>query len=95
MTVLMLPVLRWLIRGYQWTISPVLSWISGPLGGCRFEPTCSRYCMEAMEKHGVLRGGALGLKRIGRCHPWGGSGWDPVPSAWAGDEQGRDGGDVL
>ena len=46
---------------------------------CRYSPTCSQYSIEASEKHGVLKGGFLALKRIGSCHPWGGSGYDPVP----------------
>ncbi len=76
---LMLQIVRFLIRAYQWTISPVLSWISGPGLGCRFEPTCSRYFLEAVETHGLLRGTWLGLCRLGRCAPWGGLGHDPVP----------------
>ncbi|MBA2742778.1 MAG: membrane protein insertion efficiency factor YidD [Chthoniobacterales bacterium] len=75
----MLLIVRFLIRGYQWTISPVLSWLGGPGAGCRFEPSCSRYFLEAVEAHGVLRGSWLGLKRLGRCQPWGGQGFDPVP----------------
>ena len=46
---------------------------------CRFTPTCSQYMVEAVLKHGILKGGWLGIKRILRCHPWGGSGYDPVP----------------
>ncbi|MDE6853729.1 MAG: membrane protein insertion efficiency factor YidD [Muribaculaceae bacterium] len=46
---------------------------------CRFTPTCSTYALEAIRKHGPLRGTALAVKRILRCHPWGGSGYDPVP----------------
>lgn len=67
-----------LIRLYQLLVSP---WLGG---NCRFEPTCSAYAVEALERHGVLRGGWLALKRIGRCHPWGGSGYDPVPPRKAG-----------
>ena len=48
-------------------------------GGCRYEPTCSEYAKEALDTHGVLKGTALTLKRVGRCHPWGGFGFDPVP----------------
>src|SRR2546421_10383476 len=75
----MLKVLRALIRFYQWTISPLLSALGGPGSGCRFEPTCSRYFLEATELHGIGRGGWLGLKRVARCQPWGGCGPGPVP----------------
>jgi len=61
------------IRIYQWTISPLL----GP--SCRYEPTCSHYMIEAIQQWGILKGTWLGLKRISRCHPWGGHGHDPVP----------------
>lgn len=47
--------------------------------GCRYVPSCSEYASEAVEQHGSLRGAALAARRISRCHPWGGSGWDPVP----------------
>jgi putative membrane protein insertion efficiency factor len=70
---------RLLIRSYQLLVSPVLAWLGGPASGCRFEPTCSRYCIEAVEMHGFIRGLWLTIKRLGRCHPWGGSGLDPVP----------------
>lgn len=46
---------------------------------CRFVPTCSNYALDALERHGAIRGTALTLRRIARCHPWGGHGWDPVP----------------
>jgi uncharacterized protein len=59
---------------YRLAISP---WI-GP--ACRFTPSCSHYMQEAILRHGVLRGSWLGVRRIVRCHPWGGSGYDPVPS---------------
>jgi hypothetical protein len=71
--------IRLLIRGYQLLISPLLTLIVGPGGGCRFEPSCSNYVLEAVETHGLVRGGWLGLKRLLRCQPWGGSGYDPVP----------------
>jgi len=63
-----------LIRFYQYGISPFTP------AACRFEPTCSQYSIEAIQTHGWRKGGWLALKRIGRCHPWGASGYDPVPS---------------
>ena len=80
----MLLIVRFLIRLYQRTISPLLSSLGGPAAGCRFQPTCSQYFLEAVETHGVLRGSWLGLKRLGRCQPWGGEGFDPVPPRCAG-----------
>lgn len=62
-----------LIRFYQICISPL------KLPTCRFTPTCSQYTLEAFRKYGPIKGFWLGLKRILRCHPWGGSGYDPVP----------------
>ena len=70
--ILALPIIL-LIKIYQLVISPILP------PSCRFIPTCSHYSMEALKKHGLLKGGWLSLKRILRCHPWGGSGYDPVP----------------
>lgn len=61
------------IKLYQILISPLL----GP--SCRFTPTCSQYAVEAIQKHGPIRGSWLAAKRIIRCHPWGGCGHDPVP----------------
>ncbi|HLZ66011.1 MAG TPA: membrane protein insertion efficiency factor YidD [Aliidongia sp.] len=66
-------VLRGLIWLYRMFISPLL----GPK--CRFEPSCSAYAMEAIARHGAWTGSLLSLRRLGRCHPWGGSGYDPVP----------------
>ncbi|MBT0548514.1 membrane protein insertion efficiency factor YidD [Riemerella anatipestifer] len=62
-----------LIKFYQNAISP---WLGN---NCRYQPTCSHYMLQALRKHGLLSGFWLGIKRIGRCHPWGGSGYDPVP----------------
>lgn len=72
-------VLAWpliqLVRFYRVAISP---WLGG---NCRYDPTCSSYAIEALQMHGILRGSWLAIKRIGRCHPWGGSGCDPVPES--------------
>jgi len=61
------------IRLYQIVISPLTP------AACRFQPTCSSYALEALEKHGLLKGSWLSMKRILSCHPWGKSGYDPVP----------------
>ncbi|HBR11662.1 hypothetical protein SAMN05660493_02490 [Epilithonimonas bovis DSM 19482] len=61
------------IRFYQYCISP---WLGK---NCRYTPTCSHYTVEALKKHGLIKGGWLALKRISSCHPWGGHGYDPVP----------------
>jgi uncharacterized protein len=71
--------IRILIRFYQRFLSPVLRVCTGPAAGCRYSPTCSNYFLQAVEIHGPLRGSWLGTCRIFRCHPWGGSGDDPVP----------------
>jgi putative membrane protein insertion efficiency factor len=75
----MVSLLRFFFRVYKLTLSPLFSLLAGPGSGCRFHPTCSRYFLEAVELHGAWRGGWLGLKRLARCHPWGGQGEDPVP----------------
>jgi putative membrane protein insertion efficiency factor len=61
------------VKFYRVAVSP---WL-GP--NCRFDPTCSEYAIEALETHGAWRGSLLTLRRLSRCHPWGGSGYDPVP----------------
>jgi putative membrane protein insertion efficiency factor len=66
-------VLIFLVRIYQYTLSPFL----GP--SCRYTPTCSHYTIEALRIWGPLKGSVLAIKRISSCHPWGGSGYDPVP----------------
>jgi len=66
-------VLRGIIRAYQLAVSP----FTPP--ACRYFPTCSQYAAEAIQRHGACYGGWLALKRIARCHPWGGSGIDNVP----------------
>jgi len=80
---LMLRLILFFIRVYQWTLSPMLRLLCGPDSGCRFAPTCSAYFLEAVETHGVCRGSWLGLKRLARCQPWGRCGYDPVPPRWA------------
>lgn len=60
------------IRGYRWVFA-------GRVSPCRYEPSCSTYALESLETHGFVRGGWFALRRLGRCHPWGGHGWDPVP----------------
>ena len=73
--------IRMVIRFYQIFLRPVMKAFAGPHAGCRFAPTCSHYFLEAVEVHGSLKGSYLGIRRILRCHPWGGSGNDPVPPA--------------
>ena len=63
-----------LIRGYQLMISPLLG------SNCRFMPTCSEYAMESLKSHGLIKGSYLTIKRIGKCHPWGSHGYDPIPT---------------
>lgn len=65
---------------YRWTFSPAKAFLFGPLGRCRFTPSCSAFAMEAIGSHGPVAGGWLSIKRICRCHPWGGCGHDPVPA---------------
>ncbi|WP_340203207.1 membrane protein insertion efficiency factor YidD [Ascidiimonas sp. W6] len=62
-----------LVKMYQYLISPLTP------ATCRYSPTCSHYTIKALRKHGLWKGGKLALKRIFSCHPWGGSGYDPVP----------------
>ena len=66
--------LRWFVQLYQQVRA-------GRPSPCRFTPSCSAYAVDALEHHGALRGSWLAVRRLGRCHPWGGSGWDPVPEA--------------
>lgn len=67
--------LRWPIMAYRYGLAPL--WAPA----CRYAPSCSEYALEALDRHGALRGCWLAARRIGRCHPWGGSGYDPVPAA--------------
>ena len=70
--ILILPLIS-LIRFYQVALSPLTP------AACRFEPSCSNYALQALEKHGVIKGSWLALKRILSCNPWGKSGYDPIP----------------
>lgn len=63
----------WLIRAYQYAISPLLG------NRCRFHPSCSDYAIEALDRHGFAKGVWLAIRRMGRCHPWHPGGYDPVP----------------
>jgi putative membrane protein insertion efficiency factor len=72
-----------LIRAYQLILRPVLP------PSCRYTPSCSHYGIEAIRVHGALRGGWLTLRRLSRCHPWGGSGYDPVPPLHHDHDHGR------
>ena len=65
--------LIWIARAWQWGPSRILP------PSCRFSPSCSQYAIEALTRHGALKGGWMTLKRLGRCQPWGGCGYDPVP----------------
>lgn len=56
---------------------------AGRLSPCRFDPSCSSYALEALERHGAARGSWFTMRRLARCHPWGGTGWDPVPDGKA------------
>jgi uncharacterized protein len=68
------------IRAYRLVLSPVLVFVFGADAGCRYTPTCSVYALEAVQVHGAVKGSALAVKRICRCHPWSACGHDPVPA---------------
>ena len=70
---MMRKIFTWPIKLYQWTLSPLLG------ANCRYVPSCSQYMVDAIMEWGPLKGYWLGIKRISRCHPWGGHGHDPVP----------------
>lgn len=72
MRTLLTRVLVFLVMAYRATLGPVLG------GHCRYQPTCSQYMLDAVHKHGPVRGAWRGVKRIARCHPFGGSGYDPA-----------------
>ena len=73
-------ILIFCVRLYRCVLSPAKVLLFGPLGRCRFTPSCSEYALEALRSHGAIAGAWLALKRIARCHPWGGCGLDPVPA---------------
>jgi putative membrane protein insertion efficiency factor len=75
----MTAIIRFVIHAYRLLLRPVLKALAGPNAGCRFHPTCSQYFLDAVEAHGPWKGSWLGIRRILRCHPWGGCGYDPVP----------------
>lgn len=84
-------ILLFLIRVYSRTLSPDHGPLRGrfPHGYCRFAPTCSQYGYEAIDRYGALKGSALALRRIGRCHPWSAGGHDPVPEKAAAGARSR------
>ncbi len=67
-------ILKALIKVYRYVVSPYLP------ANCRYQPTCSAYALEALQNHGPVKGSWLTVRRLARCHPWGGHGYDPVPS---------------
>lgn len=81
-------VLAWplwlLVIAYRYTLSPLLG------NNCRFQPSCSEYAAACLREHGAFRGVLLAARRIARCHPWGGDGYDPVPDSHAGDDRRSD-----
>ncbi|MGI8614134.1 MAG: membrane protein insertion efficiency factor YidD [Nocardioidaceae bacterium] len=69
--------LIWFLKAYRLLISPLYGQV------CRYHPSCSAYALEAVTRHGALRGSFLSVRRVGRCHPWAAGGYDPVPTARA------------
>jgi putative membrane protein insertion efficiency factor len=79
--------LAWPLLALVWLYRMLISpWLGA---NCRYEPTCSEYAMQALREHGAFRGSWLAAKRIGRCHPWGGHGYDPVPGKKGDDNEDR------
>ena len=75
-----------LVWAWRYALAPAVQALIGAPSACRFEPGCSAYAEESFRRFGVLRGTVLALRRVARCHPWGGAGFDPVPQA-RGDEK--------
>jgi len=73
-------ILIFALRLYRAVVSPALAAMCGPMGRCRFTPSCSQYALEAVRRHGALAGSWLAVRRLCRCHPWGGCGEDPPPN---------------
>lgn len=77
--------LAWPLLALVWLYRVLISpWLGN---NCRYEPTCSKFALEALREHGAFHGTWLAAKRIGRCHPWGGSGYDPVPDKKKDDDE--------
>lgn len=77
--------LAWPLLALVWLYRILISpWLGS---NCRYEPTCSKFALEALREHGAFRGTWLAARRIGRCHPWGGSGYDPVPDKTKNDDE--------
>ena len=72
--------LIWLLKAYRFAISPLYGQV------CRYHPTCSAYALEAVTRHGSLRGSWMAARRVGRCHPWAAGGYDPVPPTTSADD---------
>ncbi len=77
--------LAWPLLGLVWIYRILISPLLG--ANCRYQPTCAVYAEQALKRHGAFKGGWLVLQRIGRCHPWGGSGYDPVPETDEGTDE--------
>lgn len=78
------PLVLGLVKAWRYGLAPLAGALIGAPSACRFEPGCSAYAEEAIRRHGAFRGSGLALARIARCHPWGGSGVDPVPESGPG-----------
>ncbi len=76
---ILIPVAKLALALYRWIISPLIHTLAGPGFGCRFQPTCSEYSRQAIDHFGLSKGVWLSIRRISRCHPFGGSGYDPLP----------------